>query len=304
MQSNTADFANWVFRFNYDAPNCSDGDTQGTTTNQFTGCTKISESADNGGATGSDFILFEMTATSNPTWWSTVYYNGWTRSTTAPTGGGVSLHHPLGANKKVSTFTNTPGSISWGGSIPGTHWEIFWVLTQNNHGVTEGGSSGAPIFNTSGLIFGTLTGGNSSCNALTAGDAYGKFSYHWTSNGTAANRQLKPWLDPANTNPTTLAGAYLTCGSTGVNEFDNTNFFSVFPNPTNGSFNVSLKTNASDDLKIRIYNTIGQQVKDIKVETISSKTFTVNMENQTNGIYFVELKSKDQTFVQKISYIK
>lgn len=304
MASSSTDYNSWVFRFNYDATNCLGSDTEGTTTNQFTGATKIADSQDNGGATGSDMLLLEMTATTSPTWWSGVYFNGWTRSATAPTGGGVGIHHPMGANKKVSTFTNTPGSVSWGGSVPSTHWEIFWVLTTNNHGVTEGGSSGSPIYNTNGLIFGTLTGGNSSCTALTAGDAYGKMSYHWTSNGTTSNKQLKPWLDPANTNPTTLNGAFLNCTTTVVTENEKTNFFNVYPNPNNGAFTIYLNSPAADDIEITIYNSIGQKVNNIKPTMVSSKAYTITLENQTNGIYFVEVKSNGKTFVQKVSLIK
>jgi PKD repeat protein len=36
-------------------------------------------------------------------------------------------------------------------------------------------------------------------------------SYHWTSNGTATNRQLKPWLDPTNSGVLTLAGSANPC---------------------------------------------------------------------------------------------
>jgi PKD repeat protein len=37
---------------------------------------------------------------------------------------------------------------------------------------------------------------------------FGKFAYSWTSNGTAASEQLKPWLDPGNTGILKMAGSY------------------------------------------------------------------------------------------------
>jgi PKD repeat protein len=71
------------------------------------------------------------------------------------------------------------------------------------------------LFNNSqGYIVGTLTGGSSFCNALSSPDQYGKMSYHWTSNGTASNRQLKPWLDPTNSGVLTLAGSLDPCTPT------------------------------------------------------------------------------------------
>ena len=38
-------------------------------------------------------------------------------------------------------------------------------------------------------------------------DLYGKFPVHWTANGTTADKQLKPWLDPLDSDPTTLDGS-------------------------------------------------------------------------------------------------
>ena len=38
-------------------------------------------------------------------------------------------------------------------------------------------------------------------------------SYHWTSNGTANNLRLKPWLDPTNSGVLTLAGSANPCSS-------------------------------------------------------------------------------------------
>jgi len=54
----------WKFYFNYEATQCSgQSDSYGTTTNSFTGCTQKAGGDLNG---GSDFLLLEMTSTSNP----------------------------------------------------------------------------------------------------------------------------------------------------------------------------------------------------------------------------------------------
>ncbi|MEZ4977937.1 MAG: PKD domain-containing protein [Chitinophagales bacterium] len=78
--------------------------------------------------------------------------------------------------------------------------------------VPEGGSSGSPLFNDQGQVIGTLHGG-SYCTATNQSDQYGKVSYHWNSNGTANNRRLDIWLDPAGSgSATSLAGTYAPCG--------------------------------------------------------------------------------------------
>ncbi|MBK8787944.1 MAG: hypothetical protein IPN43_15975 [Chitinophagaceae bacterium] len=94
-----------------------------------------------------------------------------------------------------------------------SHWQANWVATVTNHGITEGGSSGSPLFNSAGRIVGKLSGGPSSCGAVAAdkNDFYGKISYDWVTNGAAASQQLKPWLDPANTGTTSIAGRAACC---------------------------------------------------------------------------------------------
>lgn len=219
----TANFNQWKFYFRYESPNCTNPNTAGTLDDYFiSGCFKLADAGDGGGNTGSDFLLVQMgTANNQATTITTLksanfnaYWNGWDANNT-PTTGGASIHHPAGDIKKISTFNGNTVSTTWGGSTPNTHWRIVWSSNANGYGVTEGGSSGSPLFNNSaGRIIGTLTGGGSSCNAQSAPDSYGKVSYHWTSNGTAANnRQLKPFLDPANTGALTQNGSADPCSS-------------------------------------------------------------------------------------------
>jgi lysyl endopeptidase len=138
------------------------------------------------------------------------YWNGWDANNSV-VAGGAGIHHPAGDIKKISTFNATPSSQTYGGSTANTHWRFSWSANSNGHGVTEGGSSGSPIFKSNGRIFGTLTGGSSFCNQLTAPDLYGKVSYHWTSNGTNTNYQLKTFLDPGNTGALVLDGSSNPC---------------------------------------------------------------------------------------------
>ena len=114
-----------------------------------------------------------------------------------------------GAPKKISTYINPLVSVNYGqsGEDPdGMYWSVVWSETENGHGVTEGGSSGSPIFDNTGKIIGTLTGGAASCSNLSGPDFYGKFSYHWESNGNSADAQLQPYLDPDGTGAQSLEG--------------------------------------------------------------------------------------------------
>jgi hypothetical protein len=202
-------FGQYVFYFNYERPGCGTGTA--SQAQSMTGCVKRAESNDGGGDSGSDFLLMELNATPPSNY--NVYYNGWNKQTTASTGG-VGIHHPAGGRKKISTYTSALQSTSWG-SANGSHWSVTWVATANGHGVTEGGSSGSPLFNSAGLIVGTLTGGGSFCNSPNSPDSYGKMSYHWTSN---PGDDLSVWLDPTNSGVNSLTGTYAPC--TVVNTLD------------------------------------------------------------------------------------
>jgi PKD repeat protein len=223
----TSELNQWIFYFNYEGAGCPDPTTE-PTPNSLTGCT-LKAHGGNGGASGSDFFLVQLTQ--NPTF--NPYFNGWDKSGTASSSG-VSIHHPAGDIKKISTYTSTLTSTTYGGSVANTHWQVVWAGTANGHGVTEGGSSGSPIFNSAGLIIGDLTGGSSYCNHLTSPDLYGKFSYSWASNGTTAATRLKDWLDPDNTGVSSLTGMY--CSGTLTADFSGT--------PT--SLNVGGTVNFSD----------------------------------------------------------
>lgn len=208
----------WQFYFNFEAPGCSN--ISNAQANQVdnevvVGCSKIAASGSSSNVSASDFLLLEFNS-SIPSSFNP-YYNGWDRNTTAPSSG-VGIHHPSGDIKKISTYTSSPVSDAWNPTPQNTHWRVTWTGTANGHGVTEGGSSGSPLFNQNGRIVGVLSGGSSYCNSVQPGgqnapDLYGKMSYSWESVASANNRKLRPWLDPAGNNPSTLNGRNACSGN-------------------------------------------------------------------------------------------
>ena len=142
-----------------------------------------------------------------------VFFNGWDASG-VPASSGVSIHHPFGMVKKISTFNHLPlvsaGPVPFNTGMVGenTVWRVIWSRTENGHSVTYFGSSGAPIFNQNGHIVGTLVGGGSFCHniiTLFTPDFYGKFSYHWNQHSDT-RRHFSRFLDPDNTGTLVLDG--------------------------------------------------------------------------------------------------
>lgn len=310
VSASTANMNQWKFYFRYESPNCNNPSTAGTLDdNVITGCVRIADSGDNGGDSGSDFLLVQLgTANNTSTIVNTLksanfnaYWNGWNANNTVTTGG-TGIHHPSGDIKKISTATGSTATAGWNGNGLQSHWRVTWTANSNGHGVTEGGSSGSPYFsNSQGYIVGTLTGGSSYCDAQTSPDFYGKMSYHWTSNGTANNRRLKPWLDPTNSGSLVLAGSNDPCATpsapvanfsanqTNVTPGTNVTFTDLSTgSPTSWSWSISPSsgwsyasgTSASSQNPIITFNTVGQYT----VTLTASNSIGSDSETKTNYI--------------------
>jgi len=128
-----------------------------------------------------------------------VFLNGWDKRGT-PEGYApsecIGIHHPAGSPKKISTDTD-------GAVVDAEYWSLFWEPTASGHSVTEGGSSGSPLFDKdTKLVLGQLFGGSSLNCDDPANDLaiYGGFYYTFTNAGNPSNmlpqRRLDVWLDP------------------------------------------------------------------------------------------------------------
>ncbi|HXB12613.1 MAG TPA: T9SS type A sorting domain-containing protein [Bacteroidia bacterium] len=73
---------------------------------------------------------------------------------------------------------------------------------------------------------------------------------------------------------------------TGINELSQSNSLNVYPNPSNGIFNVELKPN-SEKLKIEVYNMMGEKLQEQL--TVDNAQLTINLSGEPNGIYLYRL---------------
>lgn len=190
----------WVYRFRWESPedqaDCATSapSVDGPTDMNINGGTLCANYA------GSDFTLTLLNQAPNPAWG--IYYNGWDRSD-IPATQLTCIHHPEGDIKKITRDNSTAISTSFNGGEENSHWRApSW-----NNGVTEGGSSGSPLFDQHHRTIGQLHGGNSTCGGQpeTLNDEFGKFHTSWTGGGTNDTR-LSNWLDPGGLNPLFIDG--------------------------------------------------------------------------------------------------
>lgn len=164
------------------------------------------------GYTATDFTLLEL---DDPLLNSTrAFFAGWSRDAAPPEDTLACVHHPDGAEKRISFSFSDAYAGAWGsGSAPvagGNHL----IVPSWNVGATESGSSGAPLLNRQGRAVGQLRGGAASCGNSQY-DAFGWFRYSWTGGGTP-NTRLKDWLDPNDTNLLFLDGHWLSGCNAGI----------------------------------------------------------------------------------------
>jgi Trypsin-like peptidase domain len=179
--------ANWVFYFKYQSATC-------TPTVDDNVYVTINGATYRAGSGASDFTLLELNAQAPQA--ENLSFVGWDRSSTLPTST-FGIHHPNGSLKKISFggATTTVGvnlnNGAYGVGAGTSYLQLVW-----NSGVTEGGSSGSPLFDGTGRrVVGQLLGGGSFCTSQSSPDQYGRLFTSWTGGGTSSTR-LSDWLDP------------------------------------------------------------------------------------------------------------
>lgn len=177
-----------VFIFNYERTECGLG--TGVSNQTVSGSELLATVA------GLDFSLVKLYMPP-PVSYKPVYL-GWNIDTTNISSG-VTIHHPAGDVKKISIDEQALTIGDFGEDYDSnSHWKVAHWDT----GDTEGGSSGAPLFDQNHKVIGTLTGGDATCT-FPYNDFFARIDRSWNDYPDSSN-QLKYWLDPQGTGLTSV----------------------------------------------------------------------------------------------------
>lgn len=292
--ASSRDFGYWLFYFNYQSPGCENPTSENSLGNDvLAGAELLSRSNDEGGQSGSDFLLLRLDESIPASF--DVRYAGWDRSNLPPQSG-RSYHHPGGDIKKMSVFSRPAQNSSFGDISLNTHWQVRWNQTNYGYGTTEGGSSGSALLNEQGLIKGVLTGGNSSCSNLDGTDLYGKFSYSWDQNGNGKERRLAPWLDPQGSGvlsvPSAAPGEMPTMATRAS--------ISLYPLPIEDDWLRLRGYDVKQTFRLRIFDLQGKKISDQKLSPLNDKEQTIGLPHLLPGFYLIQFEQGEVLETQKV----
>ena len=169
-QEEKDDVQNWLFSFNYQSSGCSNPTTDPPLLYFISGATYLKGiSYDDD---GTDYALLQLNQ--KPPKNYNVYYNGWSNEKKDDmTSTGVCIHHPKGDIKKISTWKKGNTTNKW-------FWKVKWTKGYIDHG-----SSGSPLFTSSGYVVGQLSHGRKegNCSNLKGSFFFGRFHRSWNNFG-------------------------------------------------------------------------------------------------------------------------
>jgi lysyl endopeptidase len=288
--SSLSDLINWEFNFLYQTSGCSNSFSEPSSID-FKGCTAPAYSGTDNGENSSDFLLLKLKSTLS-SYSHDFTFLGWNRSNSNYTNN-YCFHHPAGDVKKVSRAFGPTIFASYKFADK-SHLQVYWSSTTHGHSVTEGGSSGSGLINSSGELVGTLTGGSSKCSAQNEPDLFGRFYMHWDKFGPAANQRLAPWLDPLNTGTTSLRTTKSTGAVMSINSKNQLKEITM--NVENNQLNLSW---SGQKFNLVIYNAVGQSIAHFPN---NSQRINIDMSSFPKGIYLLELENNHSKQIKKLAW--
>ena len=87
----------------------------------------------------------------------------------------------------------------------------------------------------------------------------------------------------------------------GINEVLDGLQIEIYPNPSNGSFTVKLKSDNSESMNLKIMNNLGKVIFEegnIMIDQIFMRE--IDLTGYSEGLYFINLYSNNTSYIEKI----
>jgi hypothetical protein len=211
-------------------------------------------------------------------------------------------------------------------STPSTNWYTYYITTKKD----DCGESTPSVHHAEKRLLGTYAGNNFVLNWNTYQGITGIDSQYiyWSHNGgpfTLLNTVPITQIGDAHFNPPSGHSRYFVglprtggCNPmakstayelilsnivendvVSVNEVVKDNEVIIFPNPSNGIFNLSVKNAVGKQMTMELTDMLGKVIN--KYSFVNTGTQTVNLKNVPAGTYSVRIVGEDKTWVSKIT---
>ncbi|MEZ4844654.1 MAG: DUF5011 domain-containing protein [Bacteroidia bacterium] len=88
--------------------------------------------------------------------------------------------------------------------------------------------------------------------------------------------------------------------SSGIEDIAASDLMNVYPNPSNGVFNVKVDLPAYQNVEIAIYDVLGNKVAEVANEQAQNSVFNVDLSAHAAGMYFVRMTTNGKTYNQRV----
>ena len=78
----------------------------------------------------------------------------------------------------------------------------------------------------------------------------------------------------------------------GINQVEDAVKFNVFPNPSNGIFNINLSSEKDNSVNLTVKNVVGQTVLTETVNVSGTTNHKISLTDYSKGIYFLTVGTK------------
>lgn len=90
------------------------------------------------------------------------------------------------------------------------------------------------------------------------------------------------------------------CVIAGVQNLSLSHVFNLYPSPTDGLVTLDFGAANPSNYDISVFNTLGEKVQEMHVDMLSEQTMTLDLRNQSAGLYFVEVRSATEKITRRI----
>lgn len=123
-------------------------------------------------------------------------------------------------------------------------------------------------------------------------------------NSTSAQRFVTATIAAAPLVPLSIKIIQDTIRTIGINEKSFEGAFKLYPNPSSGEVIIKIGDEfVGNAIEANLYNLLGEEVP-VQVDFSTASTVTINLNEQSNGIYFLRIRYRGETFSKKLSLIK